>query len=168
MSSLISAIARELVGRFVIGERRLELALPVAVGGKAMPGLRLRAWPAARASRRPGRDRRLGGLLLLDPRLAAELGERRAASWCRRRTSAPGRSSTPARRASCRRRTRSPGALRAGLASRAAACRDSGRCRGPGGRPGLPRGGRGTSRSPCPGGGAAGGAVRRGERAPSR
>ena len=59
-----------------------------------------------------------------------------------------------ARRSSCRRGTRAPGALRPGRPSPAAAARDSGRCRAPGGRPGRPRAARESCRSPGPAGGA--------------
>ena len=49
----------ELVGRFVIGKRRVELALPVAVGRERDARPRARASPAARAFRRPDRRRPL-------------------------------------------------------------------------------------------------------------
>ena len=41
MSGLISAMRRELVRRFLVGERRLELRLPVGVGREGEAGLRL-------------------------------------------------------------------------------------------------------------------------------
>ncbi len=106
---------RQLVGRFLVGKRGVELALPVRVGGKrdAGPrgagGLQLEHVGGQIGDGLPRR------LLLPHPHSAADVGQRAAgSSCCRRRISAPARSSRPARRFSCRRGTRAPGALRPG------------------------------------------------------
>ncbi len=77
MSRLTSAIADDLVLRFGVGEGGLEFLLPVAVGGKAMPGLASRL--ACSLDHVAGQiDHGAGhALLLLGPRRRPELGKLR-------------------------------------------------------------------------------------------
>ena len=80
MSRFDLAEGGQLIGRLLIGKGGLELPLPFGVGGKGEAGLRLRAWPAARPCRRPGRGRPPATrLLLLAPGRAAELRQFRIA-----------------------------------------------------------------------------------------
>ena len=97
MSALISCDGRELVGRLLVGERGLELALPVGVRREGDAGLGLPH--GLEVDHLGGQvEDRLGHLVLLPPPDgAAELRQLRLAPAARRRTSARGRSATPGR-----------------------------------------------------------------------
>ena len=91
----------QLVGGFVVGERGVELPLPFGVGGKGDAGPR---GPGGLQFEHVGGhvvDGLLDALFLLFPRAGRRAWPAWAGSSPRRRIFAPGRSSSPARRASC-------------------------------------------------------------------
>ena len=91
-----------------------------------MPGREARGGLQVEHLRGQVADGLLDLLLLVAPQPAAQPGQRGPALRARPRTSAPGRSSSWARRASCRRKIPAPGALRPARPSPAASGRDSG------------------------------------------
>ena len=121
----------QLVGRFVVGERGVELPLPLGVRREGDARPRGPRRPAIPACRRPGRSRPLRPAPSAGSRAGRPAWPAWAGSSCRRCISAPVRSSSTARRASCGRETPTPGALRPARSSPAAS-------------------GRGSARLPCP------------------